>query len=279
MNNSTVFSIIIPHKNTPNLLSHCLKSIPRAENIQVIIVDDNSNGSIVDFEWMLGLKGENVEVYLTKDGKGAGYARNVGMKYAKGKWIVFADSDDFFVENAFEHLFAHVNDIEDIVYFKAASIYIDTRETASREQKFNKLVDDYLKKEKYSEDRLRYLFNSPCMKMIKKEIIDRNHILFDEVPIADDLFFSCLAGHYASSIRAVDTVIYMITVRFGSLTNIRSFKMYKIMWTIFHKRNMFLKKIGKKHIQPSLLKRLFHTTFGAEKIKRKNYRVKKYVGT
>ena len=36
------FSIIIPHYDIPDLLMRCLKSIPVSEDIQVIVVDDNS---------------------------------------------------------------------------------------------------------------------------------------------------------------------------------------------------------------------------------------------
>ena len=36
------YSIIIPHKNTPNLLQQCLDSIPYRDDIQIIVVDDNS---------------------------------------------------------------------------------------------------------------------------------------------------------------------------------------------------------------------------------------------
>ena len=39
------FSIIIPHKDIPGLLMRCLRSIPVSENIQVIVVDDNSVGA------------------------------------------------------------------------------------------------------------------------------------------------------------------------------------------------------------------------------------------
>lgn len=39
---NTLFSIIIPHYNIPDLLMRCLKSIPVSEDIQVIVVDDNS---------------------------------------------------------------------------------------------------------------------------------------------------------------------------------------------------------------------------------------------
>ena len=36
------YSIIIPHKNIPNLLQRCLDSIPNREDVQIIVVDDNS---------------------------------------------------------------------------------------------------------------------------------------------------------------------------------------------------------------------------------------------
>ena len=36
------FSIIIPHKEIPDLLMRCLRPIPVSEDIQVIVVDDNS---------------------------------------------------------------------------------------------------------------------------------------------------------------------------------------------------------------------------------------------
>ncbi|MFS2459047.1 glycosyltransferase, partial [Phocaeicola vulgatus] len=42
-NTSYHYSIIIPHKNTPRLLERCLYSIPTWDEIQIIIIDDNSN--------------------------------------------------------------------------------------------------------------------------------------------------------------------------------------------------------------------------------------------
>ena len=36
------YTIIIPHKNIPELLERCLKSIPNNKNIQTIVVDDAS---------------------------------------------------------------------------------------------------------------------------------------------------------------------------------------------------------------------------------------------
>ena len=37
------YSVIIPHYNIVPLLERCLKSIPDREDIQIVVVDDNSN--------------------------------------------------------------------------------------------------------------------------------------------------------------------------------------------------------------------------------------------
>ena len=96
------YTFIIPHKNIPELLKRCLDSIPRREDIQIIVVDDNSDPDKVDFEHFPGLNEPCVEVYFTKEGKGAGYARNIGLKYARGKWLLFADADDYFLSNVLD---------------------------------------------------------------------------------------------------------------------------------------------------------------------------------
>ena len=91
------YSIIIPHKNIPQLLQRCLDSIPIRDDVQVIVVDDNSDTDKANFDNFPKQKGKNYEYYLTKEGKGAGYARNVGLEHAKGKWVMFSDADDYFL--------------------------------------------------------------------------------------------------------------------------------------------------------------------------------------
>ena len=49
------YSIIIPHKNTPELLRRCIKSIPQRDDLEIIIVDDNSSKEIVNFDNFPGL--------------------------------------------------------------------------------------------------------------------------------------------------------------------------------------------------------------------------------
>lgn len=100
----------------PRLLERCLCSIPTWDEIQIIIIDDNSNSESVDF-LISGKRQKNTEVLFTKEGKGAGYARNIGLSHARGKWIIFADADDFFTADCFTILNEYMDSPHEVIYF------------------------------------------------------------------------------------------------------------------------------------------------------------------
>src|SRR5690554_5139845 len=108
------FSIIIPHKNRPVLLQKLLRSIPNRDDLETIIVDDNSDSEIVDFHSFPGLTKPNTTIIYDKIGGGGGYARNLGLKHARGQWIIFADSDDLFTSNLAHILEEYKDNLEDV---------------------------------------------------------------------------------------------------------------------------------------------------------------------
>ena len=83
-----IYSFIIPHKNCPDLLNRCLDSIPVRGDIQVIVVDDNSDADKKPI-----INRGDVELVLldAMNSKGVGHARNVGIEKAFGKWLLFPD--------------------------------------------------------------------------------------------------------------------------------------------------------------------------------------------
>lgn len=64
-----------------------------------------------------GKRQKNTEVLFTKEGKGAGYARNIGLSHARGKWIIFADADDFFTADCFTILNEYMDSPHEVIYF------------------------------------------------------------------------------------------------------------------------------------------------------------------
>lgn len=211
------YSIIIPHYNIPDLLLRCLESIPENDCIQVIVVDDNSPSADEYKQLYPKLYRKNVEIYLTKEGRGAGYARNIGLRYAKGKWVLFADADDFYVKNFTELLDENYNSDADIIYFNIKSVMSDDiNEPANRNKAKDLLFEEYAKTNDDSYFRCSY--SEPWGKMIRHELITNNNIKFDETKVDNDHFFSAVSGCLAKKIKAINKPIYVVTLRPGSLS-------------------------------------------------------------
>ena len=213
------YTIIIPHKNIPKLLQRCLDSIPCRDDLHIIVVDDNSDPNKVDFNHFPGYDRDDVELIFTKEGNGAGYARNVGLEHAKSKKILFADADDYFNYCLNDILDKYKTDTADIVFFKVCCL--DSDYYTVNQNRFgylNRFINNYDKNPDTAVQQLKYDFGAPWCKMINKSIIDNHHIRFDECIINNDTTFSYLIGYYANNIKVDKHAIYCITFRSDSLT-------------------------------------------------------------
>ena len=209
------YSIIIPHKNIPQLLQRCLDSIPFRGDVQVIVVDDNSDSSIVNFENFPGIKRPNIEVYLTKEGRGAGYARNVGLQHVKGKWILFADADDAFACNFLNILDEYSCSDNDIVYFSITGLDHNNNKSYR-----DYAYDLYFEYAKYKDDMYLYYYSiyQPWGKLYSTKMIVSNNILFEEVSVSNDRLFSVKSVFYSNSISIDNRKIYISYTNCNSLT-------------------------------------------------------------
>lgn len=247
----TKYSIIIPHHNTPKLLQRCIDSIPNSEDFQIIVVDDNSSPELVDFSNFPGVNRDNVEIYLTKEGRGAGYARNQGLVHAKGRWVLFADADDFMFEGFVNHISLYYDSDYDLVLFRANSVDSDTLSPSNRSVGINYFVDKY--KAGYATEK-EVALNAPVPwgKMVSRSFIVRNHIQFDEVRYANDVMFATKVACFAHKIAVSEDYIYTITMRAGSLSydhknNVDNFFQ---RLDVYIMRNVFLKAV---HVDPFCL--------------------------
>lgn len=217
-----IYSIIIPHKDRPELLRRCLSSIPDRADIQVVVVDDNSSDRVIS-ELTSFTKANNVEFIYTKAAKGAGYARNIGLDHAVGKWILFADSDDYYVSNAFDVLDRYIESDNDLIYVGSTSSYSDSMEKADRHMYYQQMIDKYLLQgNEFNEYSLRLRYLVPWGKMIKRSLISENNIRFEEVIASNDIMFSAQTGFLANKICVEKEVVYCVTVNKGSLINTRT---------------------------------------------------------
>lgn len=234
------FSIIIPHHNIPTLLQRCLESIPDNDRIQVIIVDDNSSSDIVDFSNFPGADRKNVEIIFDKSGLGAGHARNVGLERAHGTWLIFADADDFFAPNMYDIITQYKDSHEEYILFKADSVDSDSLEPSDRHISLNRSIDSVFMGTMSSKEASLQM-PTPWCRMIKRELIEKNNISYDEVMASNDVMFITKATCYAKSVMVSESVLYVVTTRKGSLWNNSSkdLKNYLCRLGVYIRRNRF----------------------------------------
>lgn len=214
-------SIIIPHYNSPELLEKLLLTIPVDPSIETIVIDDNSSKDINELDILKQTFNNVIFLTNTTGIKGAGSCRNIGMEKANGKWLLFADSDDYFVPNFLDVIEPYFHENYDVVYFKPKSIYIESSKPAQRHLKYEKLVTDYSKNNNQkNETQLRFTYFVPWSKMINKSLIDLHNIKFDQTLVSNDVMFSTKVGYYSDKVHASKDTIYCVTVNKGSLTKV-----------------------------------------------------------
>jgi teichuronic acid biosynthesis glycosyltransferase TuaG len=96
----SLVSIIIPYSNKKKFLKKTLNSVftQTYKNFEVLFIYDDPDKS--DYQlFKKYLSKPKVKVFYNKKNLGAGLSRNKGLKYAKGKYIAFLDSDDLWKRN------------------------------------------------------------------------------------------------------------------------------------------------------------------------------------
>lgn len=201
------YTVIIPHHNAPKLLERCLSSIPERDDLEIIVIDDNSDKTVVDFNLFPGYERGDVKVIITKEGKGTGYCRNIGMDDARGTWLVFADASGFFEADAFDTFDLFRDSANEIVFFSATTVDSDSlraRESCRPED------DLYISHRDFRA--MRYQSHVPWAKMIRTDMLRRYNIRFDITKEGNDVMFSLRSGYHANKIDIYKRPVYVATV-------------------------------------------------------------------
>ena len=112
-------SVIIPAFNANKWINKCLDSIPKRKDVEIIVVNDGSTdgtkGSLITYR---EYNYKDLIVISYKDNKGVSYARNMGIEKAKGKYLVFIDSDDYVYPDVFNKIVdTYLDGENDLVFY------------------------------------------------------------------------------------------------------------------------------------------------------------------
>ena len=203
------YSFIIPHHNSPELLNRLLNSIPQRDDIEIIVVDDNS-----DYAKKPKTSRTDVKIIHVKaeDSKGAGRARNLGLKEAKGKWLLFADADDYYINNQIDKLDEFKDSDYDIIFFDH-----DTNLNVAGNV-FQSRLDKMLKGGKRDRANFKHMSNAPWNKIYKRTFVIENNIQFEEIPIQNDAYFVHKASSLTDNFHYIDEKLYYYEINDKGIT-------------------------------------------------------------
>lgn len=206
-------SIIIPIYNAEKYLKELLKSIINQtmdfKQFEVIMVDDCSTDNTRSIMEKYEKKYKNfISIFLPTNNKVAGTARNEGVKRATGKYLMFADADDFFTPDACEKMYKKIEE-------KNADFIIANYTNADEDGKawenpiFNPEVYKEFKLSIRDYKQSFFILNSSaCNKIFRKEFVDKYQIKFLEGTPAEDAFFTTSCFIKSKNVYYIPDVIY-----------------------------------------------------------------------
>lgn len=185
-------SVIIPVYNVEEYLRECLDSVVNQtlKEIEIICVDDGSTDNSLEILKEYAKKDNRITV-ITQQNLHAGVARNAGLAVAKGEYLSFLDSDDFFELNMLEETYNKAkNDNAEIIIF-GNYVYDQTKLKDIRKTTY---LEKFLKKSPFSPEEFSndlFLISNPnaWTKLFKSKTVKENNVFFENYISCNDITF------------------------------------------------------------------------------------------
>ncbi|MFS4469271.1 glycosyltransferase family 2 protein [Maribacter sp. 2210JD10-5] len=208
-------SVIVPVYNAQKYLARCLESIKNQtyENIEVLLINDGSTDSSGEICDKFYQNDERFQVFHKRN-EGTSSARNKGLEYASGNYIIFIDCDDYIKPNMFIELInCALNEDLELVTCQ----YITTRDEVvglkSIKTNQNKsAVEDFLEGMKYNPHGVFNVWN----KLISSSLAKSDLFIHGKIH-QDALYISNLLGRI-DEIGVIKKPLYIYNVENESVT-------------------------------------------------------------
>ena len=215
-------SIIIPAYNAEKYIKKCLDSLIKQtkKEIEIIVINDGSKDNT---EELIKSYTDSRIKYYKNTNHGIGYSRNYGIEKAKGKYIMFLDSDDYVEKDICEKLYNKArNDDLDVVIcdffkeFENGNIEeIHTNDFKNSSLKDNpEIITEYL---------------SPWAKLYSTKLLKDNNIKFVENLKYEDAPFVIEALDKAKKIGKVNDCLVHYMIHGNSETTVRDKRVFDIL--------------------------------------------------
>jgi len=211
-------SVVVPFYNVEEYFHQFLLSLlPLEDGCEVILVDDGSKDSSIDIAIDFSNRFSNVTLYRKENG-GLSSARNFGLQFAKGEYVIFFDSDDYIeskntIYKMYEKAVEKTSDIVVAPYYE----FLILEKKKLRLDRVN-FHEDLIT----LEDKMNKLFENDISfavwnKMFRREFLSENALKFKEGIWFEDLDFIFKSFFYSRKISKIEDTLIGYRQRDGSI--------------------------------------------------------------
>lgn len=241
------FSIIIPVYNVENYIKKCLDSVfsQSFKDYEVIVVNDGTKDNSMDI-----VKDYKVKVINQKN-QGLSAARNTGVKEAKGDYLLFLDSDDYYEKDLLKEINNSLKNNPDVVRFQIQDVKEDKVIKEYHEKEFNNLngVEAFNELVKY-----HYVENAWCY-AIKRKYYEKENYCFSVGKIHEDFGLLPLVIIKSKIVNSIPYIGYNYVQREASIMSSKSYEKTKKKVEDFYSHYKYLiSEIDKTDIDSKIFK-------------------------
>ena len=213
------YSIIIPFYSVEKYIVHCVDSIISQDydNFEIVLVDDGSPDKSFDLCFEKYGKCQNVKI-IRQNNMGLGEARNTGIRHSNGEYLIFVDSDDYWLLcNSLSLIDSKIEETKaDVLVFGASFIDEISNQTLNKSNKKIKTTKDMIINDFY--------LASAWNKVVKRTFFVEHQLFFNK-GFSEDLDWSARILLLSPRIAVLQKNIYAYRLnRAGSISNINAGK-------------------------------------------------------
>lgn len=245
------FSIIMPVYNVEKYIRTAVNSVlsQTYDNFEIILVDDASPDNCPAICDEYAEKYNNVKCVHHSVNHGLSAVRNTGLQYASGEYVSFMDTDDYIDSDLLETVNSSLEkNPADSVAFGMKEEYYNKNNELCKTYEIIYGSEDFIAEKSELRKKLIMLEKATLLgysanKFYKKEIILKNALFFEEVPLIEDFIFNAEFFENAASLNILNTSPYHYMKRIdGSLTN----RFVKDYYSLHRRRVTMLTELYKK---------------------------------
>jgi glycosyltransferase involved in cell wall biosynthesis len=216
-------SVIIPVYKVEQYLDACVQSAlaQTYTDLEIILVDDGSPDNCPKLCDEYSQQDIRIKVIHRQNG-GLSDARNAGLRFATGEYILFLDSDDYWLDNELVAKLCR-NAVEtkspDIILFSRVDYYEETNKKINGLQYDVSRIKGKSKNEVFEYLLTNQLFEmSACFLMLKRSMIIENEIFFEKGLLGEDMDWCLKMWSFVTTVGAIDCFAYCYRHRPASIT-------------------------------------------------------------